>query len=81
MTILVVPDCTAIVLMVVVGAGGTREVLLVPEVRDNPEAELVRPPPPAPSLSDIPGVGEVAEPPPVSDMLRFSGSAHLALLM
>lgn len=81
MTILVLPDWTAMVLMVVVGAGAAREVLLVPEVRDNPEAEVVRPSPPAPSLSDMPGVGEVAEPLPVSDMLRLAGSAHLALLV
>lgn len=81
MTILVLPDWTAMVLMVVVGVGATKEVLLVSEVRDNPEAEVVRPPPPAPSLSDIPGVGVVPEPPPASDMSRSRGSLHLALVV
>ncbi|MPC34205.1 hypothetical protein E2C01_027587 [Portunus trituberculatus] len=60
--------------MVVVDAGPDKEVLLGPEVWDIPEAEVVRAPTTAPSLSDIPGMGEVAEPPPVSDMLRSSGS-------
>lgn len=79
MTILVFPDWTAMVLMVVVGAEATREVLLVPDVRDIPEAEVVRPT--IPSLSDIPGAGDVPEPPPVSDMLRFTCSAHAAPLL
>lgn len=60
------------VLMVVVGAGPESEVLLGPDVWDTPEAEGVRAPATTPSLSDIPGVGEVADPPPVSDMLRCS---------
>lgn len=61
------PDCTAMVLMVVVGAGPDSDVLLGPDVPDG-----VLAPTTMPSPSDIPGVGEVAEPPPVSDMLRSS---------
>ena len=70
------PDCTAMVLMVVVDAGPDMDVLLGPDVWDIPEAEVVRAPTTAPSLSDIP----VTDPPPVSDMLRSSGSGskHLA---
>lgn len=77
------PDCTAMVLMVVVGAGPDIDVLLGPDVWDIPEAEVVGARTTAPSLSDIPGVGVVAEPPPVSDMLKSSGSGsrHLAPLV
>ena len=62
------PDWTAIVLIVVVGADPE---VVVPEFRETipPEAEVVRPPPPIPSLSEnIPGVGEGPDT-PTSDIM------------